>query len=143
MAIPQSAGGPIQSRDDLVRHLSKGCKPQSAWRIGTEHEKFVYDLKTLKPVAYEGAPGIRQLLDGMKRFGWQPVLEGGNIIGLTQNGASLSLEPGGQFELSGAALKSVHETCSEVNTHLEQVREVARDINVGVLGLGFAPDWRI
>ena len=74
MSIPQSAGGPIQSRDDLVRHLSKGCrsrKPQ--WRIGTEHEKFVYDLKTHKPLAYEGKPGIRQLLEGMQRFGWQPV----------------------------------------------------------------------
>src|ERR1700744_4785438 len=141
MAIPQSAGGPIQSRDDLVRHLSKGCKPKSQWRIGTEHEKFVYDLKTHKPVAYEGEPGIRQLLNGMKRFGWQEVLEGGNIIGLTQNGASLSLEPGGQFELSGAPLKTLHDTCAEVNTHLDQTREVASEMGVGMLGLGFAPNW--
>ncbi len=81
------AGGPIQSRDDLVRHLSKGCKPVSDWRIGTEHEKFVYDLGTHKPLAYEGKPGIRQLLEGMARFGWTPVLEGPHIIGLTQNGA--------------------------------------------------------
>ena len=73
MSIPQSAGGLIESRDDLVRHLSKGMKPKSAWRIGTEHEKFVYDLKTHKPLAYEGTPGIRQLLEGMQRFGWQPV----------------------------------------------------------------------
>ena len=107
MSIPQSASGPIQSRDDLVRHLSKGCRPRADWSIGTEHEKFVYDLKTHKPVAYEGKPGIRQLLEGMQRFGWAPVREGENIIGLkgtgAQNGASLSLEPGGQFELSGAA----------------------------------------
>jgi glutamate--cysteine ligase len=141
MSIPQSAGGPIQSRDDLVRYLSKGCKPKAQWRIGTEHEKFVYDCKTHKPLAYEGMPGIRRLLEGMKRFGWQPVLEGPNIIGLTQNGASLSLEPGGQFELSGAPLKTVHDTCAEVDTHLQQTREVAGELGIGVLGLGFAPDW--
>jgi len=93
MSIPQSAGGPIQSRDDLVRHLSKGQKPREAWRIGTEHEKFVYDLKTHKPVPYDGKAGIRALLEGMARFGWQPIAENGNIIGLSQNGASLSLEP--------------------------------------------------
>ena len=73
MSIPQSAGGVIENRDDLVRHLSKGMKPKSAWRIGTEHEKFVYCPATLKPLAYEGQPGIRQLLEGMQRFGWQAV----------------------------------------------------------------------
>ena len=143
MSIPQSAGGVIESRDDLVRHLSKGVKPKSAWRIGTEHEKFVYDLKTHKPIPYEGQPGVRQLLEGMGRFGWQPVKEGDNIIGNSLNGASLSLEPGGQFELSGAPLKSIHETCAEVNTHLVQTREIASEIGVGVLGLGFAPNWSL
>ncbi|MBI3675581.1 MAG: glutamate--cysteine ligase [Proteobacteria bacterium] len=141
MSIPQSAGGPIGSRDDLVRYLESGNKPAADWRIGTEHEKFVYNLTTYKPVPYEGPAGIRALLDGMKRFGWEPVMEGDNIIGLTQNGASISLEPGGQFELSGAALKSVHETCSEVNTHQEQVREIANELDIGVLGLGYAPAW--
>jgi len=143
MSIPQSAGGPIQGRDDLVRHLSKGAKPASAWRIGTEHEKFAYCPQTLKPLPYEGRPGIRQLLEGMSRFGWKPVKEGDNIIGHSLDGASLSLEPGGQFELSGAALKTIHETCAEVNTHLAQVREVANEIGAGMLGLGFAPGWRL
>jgi len=143
MSIPQSAGGPIQGRDDLVRHLSRGCRPRADWRIGTEHEKFVYDLKTRKPVAYDGQPGIRQLLEGMARFGWEPVKEGENIIGLTKDGASLSLEPGGQFELSGAPLKTVHETCAETNLHLDQTREVASEIGVGVLGFGFAPSWTL
>ena len=143
MSIPQSAGGLIESRDDLVRHLSKGMKPKNAWRIGTEHEKFVYCPATLKPLAYEGTPGIRQLLEGMQRFGWKPVMEGENIIGNSLDGASLSLEPGGQFELSGAPLKSIHETCAEVNTHLIQTREVANEIGAGVLGLGFAPSWRL
>ncbi len=143
MSIPQSAGGPIESRDDLVRYLSQGAKPKPDWRIGTEHEKFVYCPQTLKPLAYEGAPGIRQLLEGMNRFGWQPVREGENIIGHSMNGASLSLEPGGQFELSGAPLKNIHETCGEVNTHLAQIREVAGEIGAGVLGLGFAPTWTL
>jgi len=143
MSIPQSAGGPIQSRDDLVRYLESGCKPRSQWRIGTEHEKFVYDLATHKPLTYAGKPGIRAMLEGMRRFGWEPVTEGDNIIGLAQNNASISLEPGGQFELSGAPLRSVHETCAEVNTHQQQIREIAGELGVGVLGLGYAPSWRL
>ncbi|MBV8798787.1 MAG: glutamate--cysteine ligase [Alphaproteobacteria bacterium] len=143
MSIPQHAGGPIGSRDDLVRYLERGCKPREQWRIGTEHEKFIYDLTTLKPVPYEGRPGIRALLEGMRRFGWSPVMEGDNIIGLTGKDGAISLEPGGQFELSGAALKSVHETCSEVNTHQDQVRQVAAEIGAGAIGLGYAPSWRL
>jgi glutamate--cysteine ligase len=143
MSIPQAAGGPIQSRDDLVRYLSDGGKPRAQWRIGTEHEKFVYDLATHKPLAYAGRPGIRAMLEGMQRFGWQPVMEGENIIGLSQNEAGISLEPGGQFELSGAPLRSLHQTCAEVNTHQSQIRDVAGEIGAGVIGLGFAPNWRL
>jgi glutamate--cysteine ligase len=142
MSIPQSAGGPIESRDDLVRYFEEGSKPRERWRIGTEHEKFVYDLATHKPLSYAGRPGIRGLLEGMRRFGWEPVMEGDHIIGLSQNGASISLEPGGQFELSGAPLRSLHETCAEVNTHQEQVRAVANELGAGVIGLGFAPTWQ-
>src|SRR3984885_16015132 len=143
MSIPQSAGGPIESKADLVEHLANGSKPRSEWRIGTEHEKFVYDPVTCKPLRYDTKPGIRQLLEGMERFGWEPVKEGENIIGLTQNGASLSLEPGGQFELSGAPLRTVHETCAEVNTHQAQCREIASELGIGMLGFGFAPSWSL
>ncbi|HEY2446451.1 MAG TPA: glutamate--cysteine ligase, partial [Rhizomicrobium sp.] len=143
MSIPQSAGGPIESRDDLVRYLAEGGKPREQWRIGTEHEKFVYDLASQKPLAYAGRPGIRALLEGMRRFGWEPVMEGDHIIGLSQGAASISLEPGGQFELSGAPLKSLHQTCAEVNTHQAQVREIAKEIGAGVVGIGFAPTWRL
>jgi glutamate--cysteine ligase len=143
MSIPQSAGGPIQSRDDLVAYIAAGSKPKSEWRIGTEHEKFVYSLKDYKPLAYETRPGIRQLLEGMKRFGWQPIMEGPNIIGLSFEGAALSLEPGGQFELSGAPMKNVHDTCEELNTHRHQVREVCAEIGAGCLGVGFAPTWTL
>ena len=143
MSIPQSAGGPIQSRDDLVAYIAAGSKPKSEWRIGTEHEKFVYSLKDYKPLAYETRPGIRQLLEGMKRFGWQPIMEGPNIIGLSFEGAALSLEPGGQFELSGAPMMNVHDTCEELNTHRHQVREVCAEIGAGCLGVGFAPTWTL
>jgi glutamate--cysteine ligase len=143
MSIPQSAGGLINSRADLVAHIATGAKPRKEWRIGTEHEKFVYSLKDYKPLTYQGMPGIRALLEGMQRFGWQPILEGENIIGLTQNGAALSLEPGGQFELSGAPLATVQETCAEVETHRHQVREVCAEIGAGCLGVGFAPTWTL
>ncbi len=143
MSIPQSASGLIGSRDELVAHLAAGSKPRADWRVGTEHEKFVYDLKNYKPLPYLGEPGIRRLLDSMQRFGWQPIYEGENIIGLSQGKATLSLEPGGQFELSGAPMKSVHQTCAEVMTHMDQVREVCAEMGAGCLGLGYAPDWTL
>jgi glutamate--cysteine ligase len=143
MSVPQHAGGAIGSRADLVAYIAAGAKPKSDWRIGTEHEKFVYSLADDKPLPYEGPTGIRALLEGMRRFGWEPVLEGDNIIGLSQGQATLSLEPGGQFELSGAPLKNVHQTCNEVNTHKEQVREVCKEIGAGCLGVGYAPTWSL
>ncbi len=143
MSIPQAGGGPIKSKADLVEYLAAGSKPKSEWRIGTEHEKFGYNLKTLAPLPYEGPAGIRAMLEGMKRFGWEGVYEGDHIIGLKQAGGAISLEPGGQFELSGAPLRSVHETCNEVNTHLDQVREVATEIGAGFLGMGFHPTAKL
>ena len=143
MSIPQSAGGPINSRADLVAHIATGAKPREEWRVGTEHEKFVYSLTDYKPLPYGGGKGIRALLEGMARFGWKPILEGEHIIGLTQNGAALSLEPGGQFELSGAPLATIHETCAETETHRHQVREVCAEIGAGCLGVGFAPTWSL
>lgn len=134
---------PVENKAQLVETLEVGCKPESAWRIGTEHEKFVYDLKDFKRLAYEGEPGIRQLLTAMERFGWAPVLEGGNVIALKgEDGASVSLEPGGQLELSGALLETIHQTCDEVHTHLDQVKQVCEEIGAGVVGLGFDPKWR-
>ncbi|HUS55402.1 MAG TPA: glutamate--cysteine ligase [Thermohalobaculum sp.] len=143
MSIPQQGGGPIESRDDLVGYLSSGCKPPENWRIGTEHEKFGYRLSDHKPLPYEGACSIRAMLEGLRdRFGWAPIIEGGNIIGLEKNGANVSLEPGGQLELSGAPLETIHQTCDEVNSHLAEVHEVADAIGAGFIGLGAAPIWR-
>jgi glutamate--cysteine ligase len=142
MSIPQSGGGLIESEADLAAHLAEGCKPEPAWRIGTEHEKFGYDRLTLKPLPYDGACSVRAMLEGLRdRFGWTPVLEAGHIIGLTKGKANVSLEPGGQLELSGAPLETIHETCDEVNLHLREVREVAEAIGAGFIGLGASPDW--
>src|SRR5262245_22096645 len=143
MSVPQAGGGPITSKADLVEYLAQGSKPKSDWRIGTEHEKFGYDLKTFAPLPYDGKPGIRAMLEGLRRFGWEPINEGKHIIGLKQGGGAISLEPGGQLELSGAPLKSIHETCTEVNTHLDQVREVASEMGAGFIGLGYHPTARL
>ena len=135
-------GIPVENKQQLVDFIESGCKPPEAWRIGTEHEKFAFDLKTLRPLPYDGTPGIRALLDGLTRFGWEPHLEDGNPIALTMDGQSITLEPGGQFELSGAPLEDIHQTCVEVNTHLKQVKEIGAEIGSGMLGLGFNPKWR-
>ena len=122
--------------------MIEGCKPKEDWRIGTEHEKFGYNKETLLPLPYEGPCSVKALLEGLRdEFNWSPVLEAGNIIGLEKDGANVSLEPGGQLELSGAPLETIHETCDEVNVHLEQVQTIADRIGAGYIGLGASPDW--
>ncbi|GAA0576708.1 glutamate--cysteine ligase [Caenispirillum bisanense] len=137
---------PIHGRDDLVGWLESGNKPRAEWRLGTEHEKFAYRLSDKAPLPYAdpaGGPGIRDMLKGLEAYGWQPVEENGAVIAMTRDdGGSISLEPGGQLELSGAPLETVHQTCTEVTTHRKQVREVAERLGVGLIGLGFAPTWR-
>ncbi len=141
-APPSETGAPVESKADLIAHLEAGSKPKSDWTIGTEHEKFGFDLKTLRQLPYDGPSGIRALLEGLQRFGWQPVLEDGNPIALKMDGCSVTLEPGGQFELSGAMLGNLHQTCSEVHTHLAQVKQIGDEIGIGMLGAGFQPKWR-
>lgn len=133
----------VDSRDDLVAYLESGCKPSADWKLGTEHEKFGYTLDDLRPLPFEGARGIRAILAGLaENFGWRPVLEDGLPIALLDDtGASITLEPGGQLELSGALLDSIHQTCTEVNTHLKQVRSVCEPLDVAFLGMGFQPKW--
>ncbi|VAV87125.1 Glutamate--cysteine ligase [hydrothermal vent metagenome] len=135
---------PIENQDDLINWLSKGCKPKQKWLIGTEHEKFGFRLNDHGTLPYScDGPSIRKMLDGMQRFGWQPMMEEGYLIGLLRDGASITLEPGGQFELSGAPLANIHDTCAEVNNHLREVKEVADEIGAGFLGLGFSPVWSL
>ncbi|MBM85077.1 MAG: glutamate--cysteine ligase [Rhodospirillaceae bacterium] len=139
---PDEAGIPIESKAELVDDLESASKPRSAWRIGTEHEKFAFRLSDHKRLPYEGPDGIGEILTRLQRFGWQPIEEKGKTIALSTGGCAITLEPGGQFELSGAPLETIHQTCDEVHTHLAQVKEVCEEIGVGMLGLGFDPFWR-
>ncbi|KAG9149242.1 hypothetical protein Leryth_003228, partial [Lithospermum erythrorhizon] len=144
------------TKQDLIDYLASGCKSKEKWRIGTEHEKFGFEIGTLQPMKYDQ---ISELLNGIsERFEWEKVMEGDYIIGLKQGKQSISLEPGGQFELSGAPLETLHQTCAEVNSHLYQddnltsfvmavliwkVKAVAEEMGIGFLGIGFQPKWGI
>ena len=134
------------TRDQLVAVMSDGSKPRDTWRVGAEHEKFGFDRTTLRRPAYEGPNGIHAMLTGLQRFGWSPVEEGGHLIALSRKNAegftaSISLEPGGQFELSGAPLLTIHDICNETGQHLMEVKQVADQLNLGFLGAGFDPLW--
>jgi len=134
---------PIEDVSTLVAYLASGCRPESEWRIGTEHEKFGFVRESLKPLPYEGEQGIRAVLEGLAlQFDWEPALENDAPTALINDeGASITLEPGGQLELSGALLDNIHQTCDEVNTHLAQVRAVCDPLGIGFLGMGFQPKW--
>ncbi|MBS0540722.1 MAG: glutamate--cysteine ligase, partial [Proteobacteria bacterium] len=143
MSAPPSGGGtPIENRRQLIEYFAAGNKPKAAWRMGTEHEKFGFDKKTMKPLPYEGTTGIRAMLEGMTRFGWDPVNENGKPIALLRGKANITLEPGGQFELSGAPLETLHEAADENAQHIDEVKTVAGEIGAGFIGLGFAPEWK-
>ena len=135
---------PIETREELIAWFAEGSKPRSQFRIGTEHEKFVFTIEGHHPVPYDGRRSIHALLEGMQHLlGWEPIIEAGNIIGLfdVTGGGAISLEPGGQFELSGAPVETVHQTSTELMAHLAQVKEIARPLGIGFLGLGMTPDW--
>jgi glutamate--cysteine ligase len=135
--------------EDLAAHMASGCKPESEHRVGSEHEKFVFHIGTHEPVEYgtdaQGRGGIQALLQGLMRFGWTGVYEdnahGHCLIALQRGGASVSLEPGGQFELSGAPLETVHGVCEETTQHLAEVKQVGAELGLGFLALGHAPTW--
>ena len=133
----------INDRRELVDWLAAGGRPRERWRIGTEHEKFGFTHDDLRPLPYDGERSIRAVLEGLRdRFGWQGVYENETLIALEHpDGANITLEPAGQLELSGAQLEHVHQTCCEVNTHLEQVKAVAEPLRIGFLGMGFQPKW--
>jgi glutamate--cysteine ligase len=142
MSIPQSGGGPIEDFSQLAALLESGCKPKADWRLGTEHEKFGWLTDTRQPLPYAGDRSISAIFQGLAdRHGWEPVREGDNVIGLSRNGANISLEPGGQFELSGAPLVSVHDTEAELRQHLDEVAGIAGPLGIRFMGIGAAPEW--
>ena len=132
----------IESREDLLEVFAGGEKPSARWRIGTEHEKFVYRTQDHRAPSYEETGGIRDLLMGLTRFGWEPIYEGDNVIALSGADGAVSLEPAGQLELSGAPLENLHQTCAETSRHLDQVKTVGNELGLGFLGLGLWPDKR-
>ena len=134
---------PVESVAELTDYLASGSRPESEWSLGTEHEKFGFRKDDLRPLPYEGMRGIRNILETMaSEFQWNPVYENGLPIALLNDaGASITLEPGGQLELSGALLDNLHQTCDEVNTHLTQVRAVCDPLDIGFIGMGFQPKW--
>ncbi|MFL6751953.1 MAG: glutamate--cysteine ligase [Sphingomicrobium sp.] len=131
---------PIESRADLLSVFEGGEKPREAWRIGTEHEKFVYRVEDHRAPSYDEKGGIRDLLLGLTEFGWKPIVENGNVIALSGADGTISLEPAGQFELSGAPLENLHETCAEAARHLGQCKMIGDRVGLGFLGLGMWPD---
>jgi glutamate--cysteine ligase len=137
---PAKISPPIETRDQLIASFARGEKPVEKWRIGTEHEKFVYALSDHHAPSYEEPGGIRDLLKALEGYGWTPVVEGGNVIALNGADGSVSLEPAGQFELSGAPLDNLHQTCAETGRHLEQVKAIGEKFGIGFLGLGMWPD---
>lgn len=141
MSIPQSGGGSIERPGQLAEYLERGCKPESEWRVGTEHEKFGYLADSREPLPYDGPRSVRAILDGLAAKGWEPIREAEAVIGLRRGRANVSLEPGGQLELSGAPLPHVHETAGELDAHLREVREVAEPLGVAFMGIGAAPVW--
>jgi glutamate--cysteine ligase len=130
----------IESRADLLSVFAGGEKPKEAWRIGTEHEKFVYRVEDHRAPSYDEKGGIRDLLTGLTEFGWKPVIENGNVIALSGTDGTISLEPAGQFELSGAPLENLHQTCGEAARHLGQCKMIGDRLGLGFLGLGMWPD---
>lgn len=142
MSIPQSGGGPIERPEQMAEYVAAGCKPAAEWRLGTEHEKFGFLTDTLTPLPYAGERSISALFAGLEsRYGWTPVHEGANIIGMKRGKANISLEPGGQFELSGAPLATIHDTAAELDSHLTEVKSIADPLGIGFLGIGAAPVW--
>ena len=142
MSIPQTGGGLIERHSQMAEYIATGCKPASEWRLGTEHEKFGFLTDSLLPLPYAGPRSISALFDGLIRdYGWTPLREGGNVIGLRRGEANVSLEPGGQFELSGAPLASLHDSAAELDAHLTEVKAIAEPLGIGFLGIGAAPVW--
>ena len=142
--VAKPNASPIESRDQLIASFARGEKPADRWRIGTEHEKFVYKTADHHAPSYDEPGGIRDLLLALTEFGWRPVEENGpegpRVIALSGADGSVSLEPAGQFELSGAPLDNLHETCAETGRHLDQVKAVGERLGLGFLGLGMWPD---
>jgi len=135
----------IENVTELKDWMAAGCKPRSDWRIGTEHEKFGYRKSDFSPLPYDGPDGIKAMLEGLMAYGWDGKFEGDTLVGLTRSqaagGGSVTLEPAGQLELSGAPLENIHQTCAEIGAHMDEVHAVAEKLGQAYFGVGYTPFW--
>ena len=130
----------ITSKEHIIKYFNSGIRSSTQFKIGIEHEKFLFDLKTNKRVNY---PTILKMFEGLYEFGWKPILENENIIGLKKNGKSITLEPGNQIELSGDQLNNIHEACSESQDYLFEIKQVIKKLNLKIVSAGFDPISKI
>ena len=128
--------------DDLVNDMARGCKPRDQWRIGIEHEQFVFIKDTGASLPYDGAPGIKQILEAfVSDFNWTGVEKNGQLIELRRDGASITLEPGGQIELSGAPHKTLRDMKIEAERYYSELRSIGEKLGFGIMAKGFHPNW--
>ncbi|NCF79647.1 MAG: glutamate--cysteine ligase [Alphaproteobacteria bacterium] len=143
--MSEAASPVLENTTQLKEWMAAGCKPREAWRIGTEHEKFGYRKSDFAPLPYDGPDGIKAMLEGLMQFGWEGKYEGDTLVGLGRSaeagGGSVTLEPAGQLELSGAPLETIHQTCAEISAHMSQVHDVAARLGQGYFGVGYTPFW--
>jgi glutamate--cysteine ligase len=143
--MSEAASPVLENTTHLKEWMAAGCKPREAWRIGTEHEKFGYRKSDFAPLPYDGPDGIKAMLEGLMQFGWEGKYEGDTLVGLGRSaeagGGSVTLEPAGQLELSGAPLETIHQTCAEISAHMSQVHDVAARLGQGYFGVGYTPFW--
>ena len=143
--MSEAASPVLENTTQLKEWMAAGCKPSEAWRIGTEHEKFGYRKSDFAPLPYDGPDGIKAMLEGLMQFGWEGKYEGDTLVGLGRSaeagGGSVTLEPAGQLELSGAPLETIHQTCAEISAHMSQVHDVAARLGQGYFGVGYTPFW--
>ena len=130
----------IISKEHIIKYFNSGIRSSTQFKIGIEHEKFLFNLKTNKRVNY---PTILKMFEGLYEFGWKPILENENIIGLKKNGKSITLEPGNQIELSGDQLDNIHEACSESQDYLFEIKQVIKKLNLKIVSAGFDPISKI
>ncbi|MDA5193345.1 glutamate--cysteine ligase [Govanella unica] len=142
MGIHETLAATIESKSELVAYLASGSKPEADWRIGTEHEKFGFTTADLNPIPYAGPSGVRAMFDGLAGLGWKPIFEGDHPIAMERDGASISLEPGGQFELSGGPLVTLHDNSAEIDTHIREIHQVGDPLGIRFMGIGFHPTKR-
>ena len=126
----------IDSKEKIIEYFNSGIKETKNFKIGIEHEKFLFNNKDNKRIDYLK---VKEMFAALLEFGWNPILEKGNIIGLNKGGKNISLEPGNQIELSGEKLNHIHEACAESQDYLFELRQVTKKLNISIVSAGFDP----